>query len=85
MYDKRNNLSIQIEEDVRTNLGPLVYDTVIPRNVRLSEAPSFAIPALIYDHKCSGAVAYQKLAAEFLVRQKKDKKFKGTNSIYENF
>jgi len=69
MYDKRNNLSVQIEEDVRENLGDLVYDTVIPRNVRLSEAPSFSIPALVYDYKCAGSVAYQKLAAEFLERE----------------
>ena len=69
MFDKRNNLSEQIEEDVRGNLGELVYDTVIPRNVRISEAPSFSMPALIYDHKCSGAIAYQKLAAEFLKRE----------------
>ena len=69
MYDKRNNLSVQIEDDVRENLGKLVYETVIPRNVRLSEAPSFSIPALIYDHKCSGSVAYQKLAIEFLERE----------------
>ena len=69
MYDKRNNLSVQIEEDVRENLGNLVYDTVIPRNVRLSEAPSFSIPALVYDHKCAGSVAYQKLAVEFLERE----------------
>ena len=69
MFDKRNNLSEQIEEDVRGNLGELVYDTVIPRNVRVSEAPSFSMPALIYDHKCSGAIAYQKLAAEFLKRE----------------
>ena len=69
MFDKRNKLSEQIEEDVRGNLGELVYDTVIPRNVRISEAPSFSMPALIYDHKCSGAIAYQKLAAEFLKRE----------------
>ena len=69
MYDKRNNLSIQIEEDVRNNLGKLVYETVIPRNVKLSEAPSFSVPALIYDHKCAGSIAYQKLAAEFLERE----------------
>ena len=69
MYDKRNNLSVQIEDDVRENLGKLVYETVIPRNVRLSEAPSFSFPALIYDHKCSGSVAYQKLAIEFLERE----------------
>jgi chromosome partitioning protein len=70
MYDKRNNLSVQIEDDVRKNLGELVYKTVIPRNVRLSEAPSFSLPALIYDHKCIGSIAYQKLAAEFLRREK---------------
>ena len=69
MYDRRNNLSVQIEDDVRENLGKLVYETVIPRNVRLSEAPSFSLPALIYDHKCSGSVAYQKLAIEFLERE----------------
>lgn len=70
MYDKRNNLSVQIEEDVRENLGKLVYDTVIPRNVRLSEAPSFSVPALLYDHKCAGSIAYQKLAIEFLERER---------------
>ena len=69
MYDRRNNLSVQIEEDVRENLGDLVYDTVIPRNVRLSEAPSFSVPALLYDHKCAGSIAYQKLAVEFLERE----------------
>lgn len=69
MYDKRNNLSVQIEDDVRDNLGKLVYDTVIPRNVRLSEAPSFSLPALLYDHKCAGSIAYQNLAVEFLERE----------------
>jgi len=68
MFDRRNNLSGQVEADVRDNLGALVYDTVIPRNIRLSEAPSFAVPALIYDHKCAGAIAYQDLAAELLSR-----------------
>lgn len=68
MYDGRNNLSKQVEEDVRSNLGSLVYDTIIPRNIRLSEAPSFAMPALIYDHRSSGSIAYQKLAAELLRR-----------------
>ena len=71
MYDKRNNLSVQIEDDVRHNLGKLVYETIIPRNVRLSEAPSFSLPALIYDHKCTGSRAYQRLAIEFLERQEK--------------
>jgi len=69
MYDARNNLSRQVEEDVRENLGDLVYATVVPRNVRLSEAPSFAMPALLYDHTSKGSIAYQKLAAELLRRQ----------------
>lgn len=68
MYDARNNLSKQVEDDVRTNLGGLVFETIIPRNVRLSEAPSHAVPALIYDHKSAGSIAYQKLAAELLKR-----------------
>jgi chromosome partitioning protein len=68
MFDRRNNLSEQVAEDVRSNLGDLVYNTIIPRNVRLSEAPSHAMPALIYDHKSAGSVAYQKLAAEVLTR-----------------
>lgn len=68
MYDSRNNLSKQVEDDVRANLGGLVFDTIIPRNVRLSEAPSHAVPALIYDHKSAGSIAYQKLAAELLRR-----------------
>ena len=68
MYDQRNNLSGQVEEDVRNNLGDLVYETIIPRNVRLSEAPSHSMPALIYDHKSAGSIAYQKLAAELLRR-----------------
>lgn len=68
MYDRRNNLSGQVAADVRENLGGLVYDTVIPRNVRLSEAPSHAMPALLYDHASTGSVAYQKLAAEVLAR-----------------
>ncbi len=68
MYDRRNNLSAQVEEDVRQNLGDLVYETIIPRNIRLSEAPSHSIPALIYDHKSTGSIAYQKLAAELLER-----------------
>jgi len=68
MYDRRNNLSGQVAADVRENLGTLVYDTVIPRNVRLSEAPSHAIPALLYDRTSSGSVAYQRLAGELLAR-----------------
>lgn len=69
MFDRRNNLSSQVEEDVRAALGELVYETVVPRNVRLSEAPSFGMPALIYDHACAGARAYQSLAAELLRRE----------------
>ncbi len=68
MYDKRNNLSGQVEMDARENLGDLVYKTIIPRNVRLSEAPSFSMPALLYDHASAGSIAYQNLAAEFLSR-----------------
>ncbi len=68
MYDRRNNLSTQVEQDVRAALGDLVYDTVIPRNVRLSEAPSHGLPALIYDQACVGSIAYQALAAEVLAR-----------------
>ena len=69
MYDKRNNLSGQVEEDARENLGRLVFKTVIPRNVRLSEAPSFAEPILTYAPKSTGNMAYQALAKEFLIRQ----------------
>lgn len=69
MYDSRNRLSHQVENDVRDNLGELVFKTVIPRNVRLSEAPSYAMPALLYDHTSKGSIAYQKLAAEVLRRQ----------------
>lgn len=68
MYDRRNNLSAQVAADVRTNLGALVYDTIIPRNVRLSEAPSHGLPALIYDHTSTGSIAYQRLAGEVLAR-----------------
>lgn len=70
MFDRRNNLSREVEADVRENFGDLVYKTIIPRNVRLSEAPSFSLPALIYDQKSSGSIAYQKLAAELLKRMK---------------
>ena len=69
MYDQRNNLSRQVEDDVREALGDLVYETVIPRNVRLSEAPSHSVPALIYDHLCAGSRAYQALAAELLSQE----------------
>ena len=66
MFDARNNLSQQVEEDARANLGELVFDTKIPRNVRVSEAPSFAQPVLEYDSTSKGAVAYRDLAREVL-------------------
>ena len=69
MYDRRNNLSDQVADEVRAFFGAKVYNTVIPRNVRLSEAPSHAMPALIYDHACAGSRAYQSLAAELLRRE----------------
>lgn len=68
MYDRRNRLSEQVAQDVRACLGPVVFKTVIPRNVRLSEAPSHGIPALIYDHRCSGSEAYIALARELMDR-----------------
>ncbi len=70
MYDKRNKLTEQIETDVREFLGELVYKTVIPRNVRMSEAPSHGKPAIVYDLKCSGSRAYLSLASELLKREK---------------
>ena len=69
MFDGRNNLSHQVERDVRNHLEDLVFKTIVPRNVRLSEAPSFGMPAILYDHKSLGSIAYQKLAAEFLCRE----------------
>ena len=71
MYDRRNNLSAQVADDVRACLGKVVFDTVIPRNVRLSEAPSHGVPALIYDHRCSGSEAYMSLARELIGRMPK--------------
>lgn len=67
MHDQRNNLSQQVENDARETLGDLVYSTVIPRNVRLSEAPSYAIPALTYDPSSKGSLAYKAFAREFLI------------------
>lgn len=66
MYDSRNNLSQQVEHDARSNLGDLVFKTVIPRNVRVSEAPSFAMPVLSYDSQSKGARAYRELAKELM-------------------
>lgn len=71
MYDQRNNLSQQVESDARDNLGALVLNTMIPRNVRLSEAPSFAMPVLNYDTASRGAVAYRALARELLIKHQK--------------
>ncbi|HZG09849.1 MAG TPA: ParA family protein [Allosphingosinicella sp.] len=68
MFDRRNNLSAQVAEDVRACLGKVVFETVIPRNVRLSEAPSHGLPALIYDHRCPGSEAYIALARETIGR-----------------
>ena len=70
MFDKRNNLSDQVAQDVRGYLGDKVYETVIPRNVRVSEAPSHGKPALIYDIRCAGSQAYIKLASEVIRREK---------------
>lgn len=68
MYDRRNKLTEQVADDVRSVLGSLVFETVIPRNVRLSEAPSHGLPALVYDHRCTGSEAYIALARELIGR-----------------
>ena len=70
MFDKRNNLSDQVAEDVRAHLGDKVYKTIIPRNVRISEAPSHGLPALVYDLRCPGSQAYIKLAGELIQRER---------------
>jgi len=70
MYDKRNSLSKQVESDVREHFGDKVYETKIPRNVRVSEAPGFGKPALIYDLECAGSQAYLKLAREVVGRER---------------
>ncbi len=70
MFDQRNNLSGQVAQDVRAHLGDKVYKTVIPRNVRISEAPSYGKPALVYDHQCAGSRAYMKLASEVIQRER---------------
>ncbi|WP_181705109.1 ParA family protein [Chthonobacter rhizosphaerae] len=71
MYDSRNNLSGQVVSDVRSHMGETVYETIIPRNVRVSEAPSYGKPALLYDLKCSGSQAYLKLASEIIQRERR--------------
>jgi chromosome partitioning protein len=68
MFDRRNRLTDQVAEDVRSCLGNLVFEAVIPRNVRLSEAPSHGLPALVYDHTCAGSRAYMALARELITR-----------------
>ncbi|MGE0719548.1 MAG: ParA family protein [Alphaproteobacteria bacterium] len=70
MFDKRNNLSEVVAEDVRTHLGDKVFATTIPRNVRISEAPSHGLPVMLYDWKSAGAQAYAQLARELLAREK---------------
>ena len=66
MYDSRNKLSFQVEEDVSEVMGSAVYKTIIPRNIKISEAPSHGKPILLYDHTCIGSEAYVNLAAEVL-------------------
>jgi chromosome partitioning protein len=73
MYDRRNRLTDQVADDVRSCLRDLVFEAVIPRNVRLSEAPSHGLPALIYDHACPGSQAYMKLARELIARLPKQR------------
>ena len=70
MVDKRNSLSSLVENDVRSHLGEKVYKTIIPRNIRISEAPSHGKPVLIYDTQCSGSLAYIQLAKEVILNQK---------------
>ncbi len=70
MFDRRNKLSDQVAADVRENMGEKVYRTVIPRNVRISEAPSHGLPALVYDLRCPGSQAYIKLAGELIARER---------------
>jgi chromosome partitioning protein len=71
MYDRRNNLSLQVEDDARENMGDMVFKTVIPRNVRVSEAPSFAVPVLVYDSNSKGSAAYRALAKEIIQKSRK--------------
>ena len=70
MFDKRNKLSDQVAADVRANMGEKVYRTMIPRNVRISEAPSHGLPALVYDLRCPGSQAYIQLAGELIARER---------------
>ncbi|MEO1748427.1 MAG: ParA family protein [Pseudomonadota bacterium] len=72
MYDRRNNLANQVVDDVRAHMGEKVYETIIPRNVRLSEAPSHGKPAILYDLECAGSQAYLRLASEMIQRERKN-------------
>lgn len=81
MVDKRNKLTFQVEQDVRETFGELVYETVIPRNIKLSEAPSHGQPAIVYDSTCAGSHAYMMLAREIL---KKDKAIINDNEEISN-
>ena len=74
MFDRRNGLSAQVANDVRGHFGETVYQTVIPRNVRVSEAPSFGKPVLVYDLKCAGSQAYLRLAREVVLRERARRK-----------
>lgn len=74
MFDRRNRLTDQVADDVRECLGKLVFESVIPRNVRLSEAPSHGLPALVYDHSCTGSRAYMALARELIGRLPQERK-----------
>ena len=71
MFDARNNLAMQVVADVRRFMGDKVYETMIPRNVRISEAPSHGKPVLLYDLKCVGSQAYLKLASEVIQRERR--------------
>ena len=73
MFDRRNNLSDMVAADVREHFGDKVYETVIPRNVRISEAPSHGKPVLLYDWRCAGSRAYIHLAGEILKREREQR------------
>ena len=69
MYDSRTNLSVQVVDTVKNNLNQNIYETVIPRNVRLAEAPSYGMPIIMYDTRSAGAEAYRNLAREVISKQ----------------
>jgi chromosome partitioning protein len=71
MFDKRNKLCSQVEDEARKFFSEQVYQTMIPRNIRISEAPSHGLPVLVYDKYCAGSMAYEKLALEIIDKQKK--------------